>query len=152
MSNNPIKSREEIDLEEILDRIDVLLEAAQEEANKLPDCWQENCCDDFTDKLNDARRIAKEGDRIIMEQVAQPADIEEYRPGLSPLDMATVLGGGAIDHIKTALDALSKLEPGLSTFEKNILDIIRSVLNTATEKQREAMEKIREHQRIPGSN
>ena len=58
--SNPIESRAEIELKRTLDMIDFLLEAVQREANKLPYTWQEEHCDAFTDKLTDAKRIAKE--------------------------------------------------------------------------------------------
>ncbi len=57
---SPNRSPKETDLERTLDMLDSLLKAVQREADKLPDPWQQHRCDDFADKLNDAKRIAKE--------------------------------------------------------------------------------------------
>ncbi len=75
-----------------------------------------------------------------------------FRPDLPPLDAATCLVGSGIDCTKAALDALDKLSPGLLPTERVILDIIRSALDTAVEKQQSAIKRIQEHQRIPGNN
>ena len=58
MSNNPIKSREEIDLERTLDTIDYHLNAIQEAADNLPPRWQPGHCDKLTAKLDDVKHIA----------------------------------------------------------------------------------------------
>ena len=91
------------------------------------------------------------------EQVAQPADIDKYRPDLPPLDVATGLLGSGIDCNKIALDSLREMRdaihavPTLRTEEQHYSTLINA-LEVSAAKQQSAIEKIREFQRIPGSN
>lgn len=62
--SNPIESPKEIAVKRTLDMIDFLLEGVQNEADKLPELWQENHCDNFTDKLSGAKQIANEATEL----------------------------------------------------------------------------------------
>ena len=88
----------------------------------------------------------------MVEQVAQPADIAEHRPNLPPLDEATDLLGKSRGYVAFARGVAKGMEPGATSVAQRALTEIKNALNTATEKQQSAMEKIREFQRIPGNN
>ncbi len=79
-------------------------------------------------------------------------DVTVFRPDLPPLDAATVLIGATIDHHKLIRTAMDELETSLLPSQHHLLAVAKIALDTATEKQQSAIEKIQEFQRIPGNN
>jgi hypothetical protein len=79
-------------------------------------------------------------------------DTSTFRDDLPPLDMATNLIGGARYHVAFAKGIAKGRGAGRSDSDKSALDVIQSVLDSATEKLMAAQKMIREFQQIPGNN
>lgn len=84
-------------------------------------------------------------------------DVTVFRPDLPPLDAATALIGGAIDCNKIALNELRAMRDEIASIpamraDNRLYSALINALEMSVEKQRVAMEKIREHQSIPGNN